>query len=108
MKGSLNMNFYNPYFFPYQARGGLISNLLRRINFSSIMNGAQRTLNTVNQIIPLVKQARPMMDNAKTMFKLMSEFNRNDESNKKPSSKKGIEKTTSNEVVSNNGPTFFQ
>ena len=71
------------------------------------MNGAERTLNTVNQIIPLVKQAKPMVDNAKTMFKLMSEFNRNDTS----SVKKENKKTTSNEVAINNysgGPTFFQ
>lgn len=107
------MNFYNPYFFPYQniaPRTGLISSLFRRFNFSSILSGTQKTLNTVNQIIPIVKQARPMMDNAKTMFRLMSEFNRNDETQvEKKVTKEDIKKATSNEAVFNiNGPTFFQ
>ena len=104
------MNFYNPYYFPYQnlGRTGLFTNLFRKINFTSIINGTQKTLNTINQIIPLVRQARPMMDNAKTMFKLMSEFSRNDEKIVKEE-KKDIKKTISNEIVSNNGgPTFFQ
>ena len=104
MKGSLIMNFYNPYFFPYQnivpRSTGLFRNLLRGFNFNSIINGTQKTLNTVNQIIPLVKQAKPMVDNAKTMFKLMSEFNRKDE--------KVTKKVVSNETTLNDGPTFFQ
>ena len=100
------MNFYNPYFFPYQTippRVGLFGNIIRRFNFTSLLNGAQKTLNTVNQIIPLVKEARPMVNNAKSMFRLMSEFNRDDE--------KETKKVTSNKVTSNeynNGPTFFQ
>jgi len=109
------MNFYNPYYFPYTnvgARTGLFSGLLQRLNFNSIINGAQRTLNTVNQIIPLVRQAKPMMDNAKTMFKLMSEFNRNDEQSKNiTNNKKENKNTASTETVLksyDNGPTFFQ
>ena len=104
------MNFYNPYYFPYQnvTRGSLFGGLLKKISFSKILNGAERTLNTVNQIIPLVKQARPMVDNAKTMFRLMSEFNR-DDSKKKNLKKESVEKTTINEASSNNGgPIFFQ
>ena len=64
------------------------------------MNGAERGLNLVNQIIPIIKQAKPVIGNAKTMFKLMSEFNRSEET----------KKTTSTEVASktyNEGPTFF-
>ena len=103
------MNFYNPYFFPYQSvvprNTGIFSNLIRRFNFSSLINGTQKTLNAVNQIIPLVKQARPMVDNARTMFKLMSEFNRSDNKEKKEIKKDASSETTSNY---NNGPTFFQ
>ena len=106
MKGRIIMNFYNPYYFPYSnvgVRTGLFSNLIKRINFSSIMNGTERTLNAVNQIIPLIKQAKPMMNNAKTMFKLMSEFSRDDENGtKKVTPKRVTEKTY------NDGPTFFQ
>lgn len=99
------MNFYNPYYFGYPVRTSLFGNFFKRFNFASIMSGTQKTLNTVNQIIPIVKQAKPMMDNAKTMFKLMSEFNRNDEP------KISEKKATSTEVALdsyNGGPTFFQ
>jgi len=111
------MNFYNPYSFPYQSvvpKTSSLKTLLGKINFSSIIGGTQKTLNTINQIIPLVKQAKPMMDNAKTMFKLMSEFNRGD--TKEVQEIKEVKKTTPNEAVSSNkiemnnnsnGPTFF-
>ena len=102
MKGSNEMNFYNPYYFPYQNIGlkSGLNNIFKRINFNSIMNGAERGLNIVNQIIPIIKQAKPVIGNAKTMFKLMSEFNRGEET----------KKATSTEVASktyNEGPTFF-
>ena len=111
------MNFYNPYSFPYQnvvPKTSSLRSLLGKINFSSIIGSTQKTLTTINQIIPIVKQAKPMMDNAKTMFKLMSEFNRSDA--KVPQENHETKKTTSNEVASNNkieinnssnGPTFF-
>ena len=113
------MNFYNPYYFPYQTiapRPGLFKGLLSRINFSSILGGTQKTLNTINQVIPLVKQARPMMDNAKTLFRLMSEFNKGDTTTATVAAataneiKKTVPKETVNEVAlesNSNGPTFF-
>ncbi len=113
------MNFYNPYYFPYQTiapRTGLFKGLLSRINFSSILGGTQKTLNTINQVIPLVKQARPMMDNAKTLFRLMSEFNKGDTTTATVAAataneiKKTVPKETVNEVAlesNSNGPTFF-
>lgn len=105
------MNFYNPYYFPYQnaiPRTGLFKSLLSKFNLSSIIGGTQKTLNTINQIIPLVKQARPMMDNARTMFKLMSEFNRSEPVNNE-TKKTVLNETVSQENKPNNttGPTFF-
>lgn len=112
------MNFYNPYYFPYQTiapRTGLFKGLLSRINFGSILGGTQKTLNTINQVIPLVKQARPMMDNAKTLFRLMSEFNKGDATTATVAAtvneiKKTVPEETVNEVAlesNSNGPTFF-
>lgn len=98
------MNFYNPYYYMYpvnSVRSGLFSSLFRGINWSGILNGAQKTLNVVNQAIPLVKQATPMVRNAKTMFKVMNEFKKVDTPNIS---------TTNNEPSQNNisnGPTFF-
>ena len=84
-----------------------------------ILNGTQRALSFANQAIPFVKQVKPMIGNAKTMFKVMNEFKRSEKprsnvnsSNLRKNSNNYIEnnKVTNikNEnISSNNGPTFF-
>ncbi len=113
------MNYYNPYYYMMPTVSsslgrGLFSGTLRRgINWSSILNGAQRTLGLVNQAIPLVKQAAPMMRNAKTMFKVMNEFKKVDTpiNNSNNMSDSVINDNSipneSAQFVSNSGPTFF-
>ncbi len=46
-------------------------NLLGKFSFSGFLNGASKTLNVVNQAIPIFYQVRPMFHNAKTMFKIL-------------------------------------
>ncbi len=114
------MNYYNPYFlYPYSTLSSPTTNLLgsglgRGFSFSSLLNGAQRTLNFVNQAIPVVKQVSPMMKNAKTMFKVMNEFKKVDTKEKKPQPTK--QNTYSDETadttprpspINEAGPTFF-
>ena len=116
------MNYYNPYFsYPYMStvssatNGGLFSKLLGKgINWGSILSGTQKTLNIVNQAIPLVKQVSPVMKNAKTMFKIMNEFKKVDtpndvlqQDNFTVNDTISTEDVTSNSISSNNGPTFF-
>lgn len=93
-------SFFNPYMYqPYQtanlARGfGNISNinnlakatntltgtntslngikgLLGKFSFSGLLDGASKTLNVVNQAIPIFYQVKPMFNNAKTMFRIL-------------------------------------
>ena len=117
------MNYYNPYFssFPYNytplttiastnTSRGLFSSLFGGGKLSTFLNGTQKTLNIVNQAIPLVKQMGPVVKNAKTMFRVMNEFKKVD-----------IPIQTNNQVLENNeeiieeknvttktiGPTFF-
>ena len=118
------MNFYNPYYYmmPTATSGlgrGLLGGAVRgAINWSSILNGAQRTLGLVNQAIPLVKQAAPMVRNAKTMFKVMNEFkkvetpntnanNNNISNNVNNASEINTSNDENVQMVSNDGPTFF-
>lgn len=117
------MNFYNPYYYvmPTASSGlgrGLLGGTLRSgINWSSILNGAQRTLGLVNQAIPLVKQAAPMVRNAKTMFKVMNEFkkvetptNNQDSTNISSNNVSNINNTFNDDnvqYISDGGPTFF-
>ena len=53
---------------------GRIANSIRRFNWSGLLNGANKTLNVVNQTIPLMRQAGPMVSNMKNMFKIAKAF----------------------------------
>lgn len=113
------MNYYNPYFYTMPSatavpRLGLFRRLLggTGITFGGIIDGTQKFLNIANQAIPLVRQVKPIVGNAKTMFKVMNEFKRTQPV------KKINNEITSNNVTSNentnanisqsSGPTFFQ
>ena len=79
------MNYYSPYFgyTPYTAPAskGILSGILGGIkgpNWSGILSNVQKTLGIVNQAIPMVKQVSPILNNAKTMFKIMNEFKKVD------------------------------
>ena len=43
-----------------------------KFNWSNFLNNTQRTLGIINQAIPIVYQVRPMLNNAKTMFRIAS------------------------------------
>ena len=111
------MNYY-PYYMgiPYAsfspiAKTGGLKSLLGGIKWSSILSGTQKTLGIVNQAIPIIKQAGPVIDNAKTMFRVMNEFKKIDNSpnpvtnNTVTDSPNQEEKNT---IIKQNGPTFFQ
>ncbi len=109
------MNYYNYPLYNY-ARPSLFGSLFRnKLNWGSLLDNTQKTLNLVNQAVPIVRQIPPVYRNAKTMFKVMSEFNKID------TPKKTINDTYNNKrVITNNnvkqenvsykyndGPTFF-
>ena len=125
------MNYYNPYLYTMPTtlassapKVGILSRIFGRsgATLSSILTGTQKVLNVANQAIPLVKQARPMITNAKTMFKIMNEFKRSDakqRNNNYYSQSNNINLNTNNNAASNPkekqntyeqtsiGPTFF-
>lgn len=108
------MNYYNPYFstYPYMSvapKTGLFSRLFgNNINLGSILSGTQKTLNVVNQAIPIIKQAGPVINNAKTMFKVMNEFKKVETpiSTTVPVNTSNEEILIENNTIEN-GPTFF-
>lgn len=114
------MNYYNPYFMSAlptytnltaPASSSLISGLRGSgLSLSTILNGAQKTLGFVNQVIPVARQLTPMMKNAKTMFRVMNEFKKVETPFKKQEKREtsiipNEEQPSSN--VYQNGPTFF-
>ena len=96
------MNFYNPYFYSMPTETG-ISSLLSRFSLRSLINGTSKTLNFVNQAIPVVKQVSPIMKNLKTMFNVMNEFKKNDIDNTINTNSNNREDIK----INNNNPTFF-
>ena len=123
--GFYNMPFTNPYNAMGIAQaipksGGLLSKLgLRNINFGNILTNTSKTLNVINQAIPVVKQVGPMFNNMKSMLKVASLFNdattptTNNNTNNNVKNATNIENnnntkenTTTNNSYSNS-PNFF-
>lgn len=123
--GFYNMPFVNPYNAVGAASalprtGGLLSKLgLRNINFGNILTNTSKTLNVINQAIPVVKQVGPMFNNMKSILKVASLFNdattpRNNNNNNNSSNNKVNNETSGekneNTITNNsysNSPNFF-
>ena len=53
------------------AKGGLFSRIgSSKLTLSSILSGAQKTIGTVNQIVPLYNQVKPMIQNSKILLNI--------------------------------------
>lgn len=99
------------------------SSIFSKINLSSLLSNAQKTLGVVNQAIPLYYQVKPVFKNLKALGKIGKEFtkineNNNQNSNRSTqqdavtniSSSSNNEATTSNITDSQNdypSPTFY-
>lgn len=51
----------------------------RGLNWSGLLNNTQKTLGIINQIIPIVYQVKPLVSNARTLFKIAGAVNSNDD-----------------------------
>ena len=88
---------------PLRSSGGLRSLLgLGRsatgtsgFNFTSLLNGASKTLGVVKDAIPVVKEVGPMMNNMRSMLKIASVFKDETDTTKK-------EDTISSNTISSN------
>ena len=52
-----------------------------KISLSGILNGAQKTIGTVNQIVPLYNQVKPMFQNSKILLNVAKGLRNNNNSN---------------------------
>lgn len=78
---------------------GLLNSGIKGINWGGLLNNTSKTLGVINQAIPIVKQAGPMLNNMRSMVKLATAF-KNETNPKNTSIKKDIEK--SKQVITNN------
>lgn len=61
-------------FNPYQMPGTGLSTF-KRVNWSNILNNTQKTLNVINQAIPIIYQVKPLVSNARTLFRIADAVN---------------------------------
>ena len=96
-----NRMYYNN-FFPYQNNSTLLKkgfglSSFKKVNWTNILNNTQKTLNVINQAIPVYYQVKPIIGNAKTMLRMVSALKEDDNKNLD----KSIKKETSS------GPVFY-
>ena len=86
--------------------GGVARN---SFNLPRILDGLSKTLGIVNRAIPLYRQAKPMIEKGKSLFKMVNEINKTTTTktiNKTPKIPK--KETLSTKSISSNQPIFFQ
>ena len=103
-------NFYNPYMYRNyinysRPSNGLFNGFFKKFNLSSFLTGANKTLNVVNQAIPIYYQIKPMVANAKTMFKVINAVKNTDNKNDSNINKTNTKKESKN--INDGSPTFF-
>lgn len=120
----MNNNYFNPSFMrstPYmyyptstiRPNGfGLFNRIgmggTPRITFSGILNGASKTLGVINQAIPVFYQVKPIVNNAKTMFKVVRGINSVNTNTNTSNNNLSTVNDISTKKEASNAPTFFQ
>ena len=80
------------------------SSIFSKINLSSLLSNAQKTLGVVNQAIPLYYQVKPFFKNLKTLGKIGKEFTKISENNNQNSNRSTQQESVTN-INSNNDAT---
>lgn len=97
--------------YPYlYARPGLLSrglSMAKAINWSGLLDGTQKTLGVINQAIPIVYQVKPIINNARTMFKIADEIRTPSGNSSNSNINRSSNGSTSVPTTSNNQPIFY-
>ena len=115
MYNSMYFNGFNPYTIPNAIpKQGITKGLLggiSKVNWGNLLNNTQKTLNVINQAIPVYYQMKPIYNNAKTMFRLLGSFNdktqNNTTNNRNYNNNDNSNNNIQNEKNISNKPIFF-
>ncbi len=78
------------------------------LTLSRVIGGLVKTLSVANRVIPLYKEAKPMIQNARTIIGVLKDMNKKSPSNIMKVNKEPIKKDPIKEVkIMGNTPTFF-
>lgn len=93
---------------------GNLFNNIKAINWKGLLNGTSKTINTINQAIPLIRNTRPMINNIKNMVNIAKAFGKETAIDSVVSSKNLIHNSDTQILNDNikvinekNYPTFF-
>lgn len=81
------------------------SSIFSKINWSSLLSNAQKTLGVVNQAIPLYYQVKPVFKNLKALGKIGKEFTKISENNNQNSNRSTQQESVTNISSNNNEAT---
>lgn len=89
--------------YPYSYSGllGKGLSLTKSINWTALLDGTQKTLGVINQAIPIVYQVKPILGNAKTLFKIANVMN------EPISEENDIPSTEAAPIIENNSSPIF-
>ena len=100
-----HMGYSNMYNIPKKS---LFGGLFSKFSLNGFLNGTSKTLNVINQAIPIYNQVKPMISNAKTMFRVMNAVRSSDSTSTSNNTSTNTNTIQNKNVVeSNNSPTFF-
>lgn len=95
---------YNyPYFKPSLLSRGLT--YAKTVNWSTLLDGTQKTLGVINQAIPIVYQVKPIVSNAKTIFKIANSLKSNNTNTNSEPTKNNT--TYQSDISNENKPIFY-
>ena len=78
----------------------------RNIKWNSILTNTQKTLNVINQAIPVYYQIKPIASNLRSFGKIMSAFNSPDNTSPKTTNQE-VTREVKQKENQNGLPTFF-
>jgi len=103
--------YNNPNFFQYP---GMKITKPSIFNFSELLNKTQKTLNIINQAIPIFYQIKPLWNNTKTILKIANIINEKPKQNSQINTNNKLEKSTKDtqeinkkQEIKYNEPVFF-
>ena len=109
----LLLKFLSYFFLAFCHFFNLFNNI-KAINWKGILNGTSKTINTINQAIPLIRNTRPMINNIKNMVSIAKAFGKETAIDSVVSSKNLIHNSDTQILNDNikvinekNYPTFF-
>lgn len=106
--------FY-PNYYPYQNMPNMlpkrgITSLFKghNVNWTNLLNNTQKTLNVINQAIPVYYQMKPIYNNAKTMLRMVSALKDDKSTTNNSSNSSNTNNLNDNKKNTNQeGPVFF-